>query len=346
MKIEMGESLFYSWLRHAKECQIVQTNWKSSPKWDFECSEEIEEMLKELDNYFRQQSGDVVFKKNGSLSQIVQQGECDVLGIHVNTESASDGYSKNMYYAVDVAFHLGGLNYGSKKETVLKVVSKCVRTAFCLYGYFATRDAEIVFASPKITPATLKELTPMVEYVDKYFKSKGFNYDFRIICNEEFKTMALDPVLALGGDVADTSELFMRAYQLVGMFYDVIDGPKKSTKRAKASTTVVATPIVPTLIGCYEMKVGAIANGVLRDYLKKGTILPMELEFLQDASYCKRNFDLNFPLLVEEGKHFEKIRYYRQPLEINKKNYYITSQWFDRNKKPLIAWLKAHNVIV
>ena len=56
MKIEMGESLFYSWLRHAKECQIVQTNWKSSPKWDFECSEEIEEMLKELDNYFRQQS--------------------------------------------------------------------------------------------------------------------------------------------------------------------------------------------------------------------------------------------------------------------------------------------------
>ena len=28
MKIEMGESLFYSWLRHVKDCQIVQTNWK------------------------------------------------------------------------------------------------------------------------------------------------------------------------------------------------------------------------------------------------------------------------------------------------------------------------------
>lgn len=27
MKIEMGESLFYSWLRHVKECQIVQTSW-------------------------------------------------------------------------------------------------------------------------------------------------------------------------------------------------------------------------------------------------------------------------------------------------------------------------------
>ena len=32
MKIEMGESLLYSWLRHVKECQIVQTNWKVSTK--------------------------------------------------------------------------------------------------------------------------------------------------------------------------------------------------------------------------------------------------------------------------------------------------------------------------
>jgi len=32
MKIEMGESLLYSWLRHVKECQIAQTNWKVSPK--------------------------------------------------------------------------------------------------------------------------------------------------------------------------------------------------------------------------------------------------------------------------------------------------------------------------
>ena len=28
MKIEIGESLIYSWLRHEKQCQLVQTNWK------------------------------------------------------------------------------------------------------------------------------------------------------------------------------------------------------------------------------------------------------------------------------------------------------------------------------
>ncbi len=347
MKIEMGESLFYSWLRHVKGCQLVQTNWKSSPNWAFESSNIIEEMLNELDSYFREKSGDRVFKKNGSLSQIVQQGESDALGIHVNIENLLDGFSRNMYYAVDVAFHLGGLNYGSKKETVLKVVSKCIRTAFCLYGYFGTKEAEIVFASPKITAAVLKELLPMIDYINAYFKGKGFDFDFRIICNEEFKTLVVDPVLALGGNVADTSELFMRSYQLIRMFYDVIDMPKKATKKSKSTTTIaVVTPIATTEIGCYEMKVGAIANSVLRDFLEKDTLLPAELDYLQDLSYSKRNFDLNFPLLVAEGKSFEEKRFYKEPVEINKKKYYITSQWFDKSKKQLISWLKAHKAIL
>ena len=45
MKIEMGESLFYSWLRHVKECQIVQTNWKVSSNWELLHDEEIHKLL-------------------------------------------------------------------------------------------------------------------------------------------------------------------------------------------------------------------------------------------------------------------------------------------------------------
>ncbi len=44
MKIEMGESLFYSWLRHVKACQIVQTNWKVSQHWELKHEAEIEAM--------------------------------------------------------------------------------------------------------------------------------------------------------------------------------------------------------------------------------------------------------------------------------------------------------------
>ena len=45
MKIEMGESLFYSWLRHVKECQIVQTNWTTSAKWPLQHADKLEEMM-------------------------------------------------------------------------------------------------------------------------------------------------------------------------------------------------------------------------------------------------------------------------------------------------------------
>ena len=33
MKIEIGESLCYSYLRHVKECWLVQANWKASENW-------------------------------------------------------------------------------------------------------------------------------------------------------------------------------------------------------------------------------------------------------------------------------------------------------------------------
>ena len=52
MKIEMGESLFYSWLRHVKACQIVQTNWKVSQHWELKHEAEIEAMMKTIDNHF------------------------------------------------------------------------------------------------------------------------------------------------------------------------------------------------------------------------------------------------------------------------------------------------------
>ena len=33
MKIEIGESLGYSYLRHVKQCWLVQANWKVSEHW-------------------------------------------------------------------------------------------------------------------------------------------------------------------------------------------------------------------------------------------------------------------------------------------------------------------------
>ncbi len=52
MKIEMGESLFYSWLRHVKECQIVQTNWTTSGQWTLLHEDKLEEIKSVTDKFF------------------------------------------------------------------------------------------------------------------------------------------------------------------------------------------------------------------------------------------------------------------------------------------------------
>lgn len=228
MKIEMGESLFYSWLRHVKECQIVQTNWKVSSQWQLSDADVLEELMTLVDKHYSQKYGYAIFKHNTSLSQILQQGECDVLGISIQLD-----YMK--YYAIDVAFHEGGLNYGNRDSTVMKVLEKCARTAFCLHGYLSTKEAEIIFASPKINSAVLSDLIPCMEEMNELFSNKGYDFTFRIIANEEYNDLVLKPILKVSDRVADTSELFLRSYQMYKMFSDV----KTTAKRTRSATPII-----------------------------------------------------------------------------------------------------------
>lgn len=64
MKIEMGESLLYSWLRHVKECQIVQTNWKVSPQWNTLHRSELQALMEATDQHFKERFGYDIFKQN------------------------------------------------------------------------------------------------------------------------------------------------------------------------------------------------------------------------------------------------------------------------------------------
>ena len=211
MKIEMGESLFYSWLRHVKECQVVQTNWKTSKQWSLQHEAELAKVMAETKQYFKEKYNYEIYKKTASLSQLLQQAECDALGIAIR-----DG--KTQIYAVDVAFHEGGLLYGSKQETVMRVLVKCLRTAMCIYGYLDSKDAEIYFASPKIYNSTLELLVPCFEDMQNLMNTLGFSFRFGVFANTDFQEQVLNPILQLSHDVVDTSELFLRSYRLLQMF--------------------------------------------------------------------------------------------------------------------------------
>lgn len=211
MKIEIGESLVYSWLRHVKMCRVVQTNWKPSRMWPLENQDKLDTLMRESKEHFQTKYSYHIYKENKGLIQFLQQAEIDAVGI-----SADD--AETTCYAVEIAFHLGGTNYGSRQITVENIIKKLLRSAMCLCGNMGVSSGEIIFASPKINPAVMTDLKEPLADINRMLHENGFMFNASIIANQDFYDIMMAPVLLISDDVADTTELFLRSYQLAGMF--------------------------------------------------------------------------------------------------------------------------------
>lgn len=322
----MGESLFYSWLRHVKGCQIVQTNWKVSSQWTLIHEDELASIKEQTDKFFNNHHGYDIYKKNASLAQIIQQGESDAIGI-----SFQEGVAKT--YAVDVAFHEAGLNYGSKDVTIMKIINKCIRTAMCLYGYMDIQNAEIIFASPKINASILDEANTCVKEAQQLMLNMGYGFTFRIISNSDFKELVLDPILLASEGIADTNELFVRSYQMLQMF---------NGKKSAEGTNVPAVSIAAEK----ELKIGNLARIMIPKLMQEGKVSGNEIELMLTAAYSKQTFDLQYPVLAKVESNYNKIRYYAKPFMIDSVEYVLCSQWFEvpsNNDRPYLEkWISEH----
>ena len=211
MKIEIGESLIYSWLRHVKMCRVVQTNWKPSRMWPLREQDKLDTLMRETEKRFRGEYNYHIYKDNKGLLQLLQQAEIDVLGVTMNNEEIA-------CFAVDVAFHLDGANYGSRSETVERIIKKLLRSAMCLCGNIGFKSGEIIFASPKINPAVMVDLKEPIADINRMLREIGFDFNANVIANQDFFEQIMTPVLSVSGNIADTAELFLRSCQLAGMF--------------------------------------------------------------------------------------------------------------------------------
>lgn len=331
MKIEMGESLFYSWLRHVKECQIVQTNWKISSQWNLFHEGELRLIKEKTDEFFHNKHGYDIYKQNASLTQIIRQGESDVVGV-----SFQDGITKT--YAVDVAFHEAGLNYGSKDETIMKIINKSIRTAICLYGYLDIRNAEIIFASPKINANILDEAKVCIEELQQIMQDMGYNFVFRIISNYEFKELVLDPILLVSDNIADTTELFVRGYQMLQIFdAKENDGSKKTSNGNQVNEATVK-----------ELKIGKLAQIMIPKLISEDCVPEDEIAKMLTAEYSKQTFGLDFPVLAKVDSDYDRVRYYtkKKSIKVGAVEYVLCSQWFEtpaNNDRPYLEkWIIEH----
>jgi len=227
MKIEIGESLALSYLKHMKECVIYQTNWKSSSRWK-KCNEE------KLATIFEKISGAETFRgilKKSKLDQFLKQAEIDALGID----------QTGKIYAIDIAYHEEGLRYGSTEQAKARIMKKFVRSYLAVLRYFPLRreeSCEIIFVSPRV-------IGERDESIRKYFNEliallepdlKRDKVVFRYITNDEFKKVILDPTLKACKKNADTNELFLRSYKLLNLPYTEAKSTKKKAISSASSS--------------------------------------------------------------------------------------------------------------
>ena len=95
-----------------------------------------------------------------------------------------------------------------------------------------------------------------------------------------------------------------------------------------------------------EMKIGKVAQSVMRPILESGRLPDSEVLQLQSKEYCNEILNLNFPLLVKADAEYDKARYYSQPVHVNGACYVMCSQWIERpdnNDRPyLMRWIREH----
>lgn len=308
MKIEMGESLCYSYLRHVKRCWLVQTNWKDSSHWTREkTNDELEERFQRMRNRF----GEETFNKTKTAEQFLKQSEVDLVGID----------QRGNIHAMEIAFHESGLDYGSYEETNNRVLKKMLRTLLTLQAYHSDEvGLYIYFAAPKVNPKLHERLVSTFRRLrEEYPKVK-----WGLLTNDQFAKKIVEATLTMADSEADTTELFARSAKLLKLtgFYNLQQLNPTATTHGGNKTTQI-TGELQSLVQNLMQTLLVDAPSLLCEEDKRN---------LMEAEYCKINLGIkigNLALIRELklGKSVSgKPRYYAQPYG----EFYVCSQW---NKK-------------
>jgi hypothetical protein len=225
MKIEIGESLMMSYLKHVKKCTFYQLNWKVSSNWDI-AKKNFEKIQSVYDKIINHPEFTGIFKKS-DLNQLIKQSEIDVIGMDSN----------NTIYTIDIAFHESGLSYGDKNETKDRVCKKLLRPYLTLLAYFPDKKYELLFCSPKVNPTPERIVSDYFKILDESFSDE--NVTFKYIANEKFYDEILEPTISESINDSDTNELFIRSVRLNNLF------EKRKTNQSKnGSSKGLSKPIL------------------------------------------------------------------------------------------------------
>ncbi len=299
----MGESLCYSWLKHIKGCQVVQTNWKASMMWK---------------HYNVNRNFISLLTVNLAATTVFQQTECDVIGLNI------DG-NKRTVYAVEVAYHKGGLGYTNNLQ---KIHDKCIRIAACMRACFPGHTINIYFTSPKVGN-TLR--TQIKQNIDGVLNNKIQNFDPNItiqtILDKDFTCRIITPLIICQDEITDSSEAFVRSCQMLMLHQPSII----NCQNYMTNDTFNEFPIP-----------GVLAKLVMGQILKRMPISSQDFKDLMNQNYCSNNFGMGTWTVVTNTLNAARGHYWVVPFKGSKQPYYLTNQWTGQNKQRLINWILNH----
>ncbi len=322
MKIEIGESLCYSYLRHVKQCWLVQTNWKVSEHWERKNNAELETLFQTMKQKFDKDG--TVFKQTKNAEQFVKQGEIDVLGID----------QEGNIHALDVAFHEAGLNYGGGADN--RVLKKILRTYICLNAYHPPETKfHIYFASPKVHNAVQEPLENLFAVLQEEYGDANWH----LLTNDNFAQIVSE-TLEKASEVADTSELFVRSWKLLNLAEDANSSTLSSLRTSSSFSAVRRENYVRTLDTTIvrrpptsEQRVQPIVQRLMETLLME-VLDEEDINNLMDKNYCKEVLDLkigNHELLRKEkdGREVKgRSRYWK---DLYADEFYVCSEWGKQN---------------
>ncbi len=328
MSVDIGESLIQTWLRHVRGCDIVQTNWKAA----MHIAYDINKAKKLLEEFYIE----FPFFSKQDIQTKIRQTEIDALGCVLDEKK---------YFATDIAFHEDGLHYKEKDV----VPSKILRTILCLYGYLGAKKATIVFATPYIkADSTNSEkifYETFVKQINEFLKSHSDlkEYEVKLYTDIDFETKILNPVLYLVDKIKDTSEVFVRACQILICTRKAGSGETKNLLGAEeinGKANLINT-------SCGQIDVSELSTQqIIEQYIlpKLRTEGKRALKNYFDQEWSSKNFRSTYAFLsttqVYTNNH---ARYYSQPyyLDKSKEIVYITNNC---SPAKLINWINKNGI--
>src|SRR5690606_38577264 len=214
MKIEIGEFLILSWLRHVRGCVVTQMNWSPSPAWDIARARELGAGFEAIRAFSVEAVGAPILG-DADFASFIRAARIDVLGLRPNRRAR-----EVEALAVDTAINDSELPHGDAEETITRLIQRMLRAGFALAAYLNPRQASVVFATPWLAQTIREEVQRRLARLETRLASQRHpalsDLHFRVIADADFADEIVQPVLEHVDTVAATSALVDQAGPKIG----------------------------------------------------------------------------------------------------------------------------------